>query len=160
MAYNDPKFTVVHNHVVGETPVASAYSVPATASLYKVEGRSSHFRCRDRAVVLGVTVIGASGGSSGGTVSLKIARLVLGGSESLMTAKSINASAGASFLGNVEELTCSLNPITLESFGDCVYLTAESSTLADKCANLTNIVWRYRLLPKSTADITLDAQHQ
>jgi len=89
-------------------------------------------------------------------VSLKIARLVLAGSESLMTGKSINASKGASFLGNVEQLLCSTNPITLESYGDCVYLTAESTTLADKCANLTNICWRYRLLPSAAADTTLD----
>lgn len=160
MAYNDPKYTVIHQQMLGEMLVATGYSVPATASMYACGGRTSQFRCRDRAVVLGVTVVGGSGGSAGGTVSLKIARLVAGGSESLMTAKSIMASKTASFLGNVEEITCSLNPITLESFGDCVYLTAESTTLADKCANLTNIVWRYRLLPKSTTDITHDAQHQ
>lgn len=160
MAYNDPKYNVILAHQLGETNAASGYSVAATASHYISVGRGSHFRCRDRCVVLGVTVIGASGGSVGGTVSLKIARQVAGGAESLMTAKSINASKTTSFLGNVEDLACSLNPITLESFGDVVYLTAESSTLADKCANLTNIVWRYRLLPKSSADNSHDAQLQ
>ena len=160
MAYNDPKYTVIHQHALGEMLAATGYSVPATASMYSCGGRHSVFRCRDRAVVLGVTVIGGSGGSVGGTVSLKIARLIAGGSESLMTAKSINASKTSSFLGNVEDIACSLNPITLESFGDSVYLTAESSTLADKCANLTNIVWRYRLLPMASADNTHDAQVQ
>ena len=160
MAYNDPTYTTVKEYIVGETTVASCYSVGATASHYLSAGRNAYFRSRDRCVVLGVTVIGASGGSVGGTVSLKIARLVAGGNESLMTVKSINASAGASFLGNVEEIVCSTNPITLESFGDRCYLTAESSTLADKCANLTNIIFRYRLLPKTAADVTLDNQLQ
>lgn len=160
MAYNDPMYTVVQSHQNGEMAAATSYSVPATASMYAVGGRPAAFRTRDRAVVLGVTVIGASGGSVGGTVSLKIARLVLGGAESLMTGKSINASKTTSFLGNVEEIACSLNPITLESFGDMVYLTAESSTLADKCANLTNIIWRYRLLPRTGLDNSLDEQKQ
>ncbi len=159
-AYTDPKYNVIIDRALGEMAVATAFSVPATASMYAVGGRTSQFRCRDRAVILGVTVIGASGGSVGGTVSLKIARLVAGGSESLMTGKSINASKTTSFAGNVEEINCSLNPITLESFGDCVYLTAESSTLADKCANLTNIVWRYRLLPRVSADNSHDSQLQ
>jgi hypothetical protein len=160
MAYNDPNYTVVHALPLGEMLAATAYSVPASASMYACGGRTSQFRTRDRCVVLGVTVIGGSGGSVGGTVSLKIARLIAGGSESLMTGNSINASKTSSFLGNVEDIACSLNPITLESFGDSVYLTAESSTLADKCANLTNIIWRYRLLPKSTADNSLDSQIQ
>lgn len=160
MAYNDPKYDVIHSVQLGEMISSSAFSVAGSASHYAVGGRFSYFRCRDRAVVLGVTVIGASGGSVGGTVSLKIARLVAGGSESLETAKSINASKTTSFLGNVEDLACSLNPITLESIGDAVYLTAESSTLADKCANLTNIIWRYRLLPLATTDVTHDKQHQ
>lgn len=160
MSYNDPNFTTIKDFALGEMAAATGYSVAASASHYAVGGRASYFRTRDRAVVLGVTVIGASGGSVGGTVSLKIARLIAGGSESLMTAKSINASKTSSFLGNVEDIACSLNPITLESFGDAVYLTAESSTLADKCANLTNIIWRYRLLPKSTADNSVDSQLQ
>lgn len=160
MAYTDPKYNTIQYYNLGDMAAATAYSVAGTGSHYAVGGRNSYFRCKDRAVVLGVTVIGASGGSVGGTVSLKIARLVAGGAESLMTAKSINASKTTSFLGNVEELACSANPVTVESFGDIVYLTAESSTLADKCANLTNIVWRFRLLPKTSADIEHDAQHQ
>lgn len=162
MAYNDPIYTVVQSYLLGEMLAATGYSVGGSASHYAVGGRRSDFRSRDRCVILGVTVVGASGGSVGGTVSLKIARVVSGGSESLMTAKSINASKTTSFLGNVEDLACSLNPITLESFGDVVYLTAESSTLADKCANLTNIVWRYRLLPKASgaADNSHDSQIQ
>lgn len=160
MAYTDPKYDVIQAYRLGEMIASSAYSVGATGSHYATGGRSNAFRCRDRAVVLGVTVIGASGGSVGGTVSLKIARFIAGAAESLMTAKSINASKTTSFLGNVEDLACSLNPITLESFGDQVYLTAESTTLADKCANLTNIIWRYRLLPKATADNAFDQQMQ
>jgi hypothetical protein len=160
MAYSDPKYDVILSQPLGEMLAATGYSVPATASMYACGGRTSQFRSRDRCVVLGVTVVGGSGGSVGGTVSLKIARLIAGGSESLMTAKSITASKTSSFLGNVEDLACSLNPITLESFGDSVYLTAESTTLADKCANLTNIVWRYRLLPKTTADVSHDSQQQ
>lgn len=160
MAYNDPKYDVVLQYSPGEVLAATSYSVVGTGSHYASGGRTTDFRCRDRAVVLGVTVIGSSGGSVGGTVSLKIARVIAGGNQSLMTAKSINASLTASFLGNVEDLACSLNPITLESMGDRVYLVAESSTLADKCANLTNVIWRYRLLPKATGDVTLDKQHQ
>lgn len=160
MSYTDAKYNTIHQFQLGEMLVATAYSVPASASMYACGGRTSQFRSRDRCVVLGVTVIGASGGSVGGTVSLKIARLIAGGSESLQTAKSINASKTSSFLNNVEELSCSLNPITLESFGDSVYLTAESSTLADKCANLTNIIWRYRLLPITGIDSSHDQQIQ
>lgn len=160
MAYNDPVYTVVKEFQLGEMVSSSGYSVAGTGSHYAVGGRSSAFRTRDRCVVLGVSVIGASGGSVGGTVSLKIARLIAGGSQSLMTAKSINASATTSFLGNVEEIVCSTNPITLESMGDQVYLVAECQTLADKCANLTNIIWRYRLLPKTDSDVTLDNQLQ
>lgn len=160
MSYTDPKYNTIQYFQLGEMLAATGYSVAATASMYAVGGRTSQFRCRDRCVVLGVTVVGGSGGSVGGTVSLKIARLIAGGSESLMTAKSINASKTSSFLGDVFDIACSLNPITLESFGDSVYLTAESSTLADKCANLTNIVYRFRLLPKTSADIEHDSQHQ
>lgn len=160
MAYNDPSYTVVKEFQLGQMIASSAYSVGGSGSHYAVGGRSSAFRTRDRCVILGVTVIGASGGSVGGTVSLKIARVVAGGNESLMTGKSVNASLTASFLNNVEEIVCSTNPITLESFGDQVYLTCESSTIADKCANLTNIIWRYRLLPKTAADVTLDNQLQ
>lgn len=160
MAYTDPKYDAILSYQLGEMISSSAYSVAATASMYAVGGRTSQFRCRDRCVVLGVTVVGASGGSVGGTVSLKIARLISGGSESLMTAKSINASKTTSFLGNVEELACSTNPVTLESFGDSVYLTAETPSLGDKCANLTNIIWRYRLLPRTAADVSHDSQQQ
>ena len=160
MAYNDPVYTVVKEFTLGEMISSSGYSVAGSGSHYAVGGRSSAFRTRDRCVVLGVAVIGASGGSVGGTVSLKIARLIAGGAQSLMTGKSVNASATTSFLGNVEQISCTTNPITLESFGDQVYLVAESSTLADKCANLTNIVWRYRLLPQTAADVTLDNQLQ
>ena len=157
--YNDPKYTVVHDIQLGEMAAATAYSVAGSGSHYAVGGRNAYFRTRDRAVVLGVAVIGASGGSVGGTVSLKIARLIAGGTQSLMTGKSINASKTSSFLGNVEEINCTTTPITLESFGDAVYLVAESSTLADKCANLTNIIWRYRLLSSSaTTDDTLNKQ--
>lgn len=160
MSYTDPKYNTIQTFCLGETNAASGYSVAGAGSHYISVGRSSAFRSRDRCVVLGVTVIGASGGSVGGTVSLKIARVIAGGNESLMTAKSINASATTSFLANVEDLACSLNPITLESFGDRVYLTAESSTLADKCANLTNILWRFRLLPLASADVSHDKQQQ
>lgn len=152
--YDNPRYNIIQQYALGEMAAATAYSVPATASMYAVGGRTSQFRCRDRCVILGVTVIGASGGSVGGTVSLKIARLIAGGSESLMTGKSVNASATSSFLNNVEEINCTTSPITLESFGDSVYLTAESSTLADKCANLKNIIWRYRLLPTQANDAT------
>jgi hypothetical protein len=158
MAYTDPKYDAILQYQLGEMISSSCYSVAATGSHYATGGRSSAFRCRDRAVILGVTVIGSSGGSVGGTVSLKIARFIAGGSESLVTAKSVNASKTTSFLGNVEEINCTTSPITLESFGDQVYLVAESTTLADKCANLTNIIWRYRLLPKNTADSTHDSQ--
>lgn len=158
MAYTDPKYDAILQYNLGDMLAATAYSVAATGSHYACGGRNSHFRCRDRAVILGVTVVGASGGSVGGTVTLKIARLIAGGSESLQTAKSINASKTTSFLGNVEEINCTTSPITVESFGDVVYLTAESTTLADKCANLSNIVWRYRLLPKTTTDETHDKQ--
>lgn len=158
MAYTDPKYDAILSYQLGEMLAATGYSVGGSGSHYAVGGRSSAFRCRDRAVILGVTVIGRSGGSVGGTVSLKIARIVAGGSESLLTTKSIAASKTSSFLGNVEEINCTSTPITLESFGDQVYLTAESSTLADKCANLTNIVWRYRLLPRTTADDSHDKQ--
>ena len=157
MSYSDSNYTTVKELQLGEMAAATAYSVAGSGSHYAVGGRLSYFRTRDRAVVLGVTVIGASGGSVGGTVSLKIARMIAA-TESLMTGKSVNASATSSFLGNVEDLTCSLNPITLESFGEKVYLVCESSTLADKCANLTNIIWRYRLLTKQTTDNTLDSQ--
>ena len=160
MAYNDPSYTATRDFILGEMLAATAYSVAATASHYAVGGRNSHFRVRDRCVVLGVTVIGASGGSVGGTVSLKIARVIAGAAEVLMTGKSVNASKTTSFLGNVEEINCTTNPITLESMGDCVYLTCESTTLADKCANLANIVWRYRLLPRTNTDVTLDNQAQ
>lgn len=160
MGYSDSNYTTVKEMQLGEMIASSAYSVGGSGSHYAVGGRSSYFRTRDRAVILGCAVIGASGGSVGGTVSLKIARLVSGGSQSLMTAKSINASKTTSFLGRVFDFACSLNPITLESYGDAVYLVAESSTLADKCANLTNVIWRYRLLPKQTLDNTLDSQLQ
>lgn len=160
MAYNDSNFTTVHKESAGEMLAATAYSVAGSGSGYATGGRFAAFRTRDRCVVLGVTVIGASGGSVGGTVSLKIARKVAGGNESLMTAKSINASKTTSFLGRVFDFQCSLNAITLESFGDQVYLTAESSTLADKCANLTNILWRYRLLPNLSPDNSLDSEIQ
>ena len=156
MAYDDSNFTTVHALQLGEMLPATAYSVPATASMYACGGRTSAFRSRDRCVVLGVTIIGASGGSVGGTVTLKIARFVAGAAQSLMTAKRINASKTTSFLGRVFDFQCSLNPITLESMGDQAYLVAESSTLADKCANLSNIIWRYRLLPNLTADNSLD----
>lgn len=160
--YDNPRYNVILSHSEGQTTTAVAWSVPATASMYATTGRTSVFRVRDRCVILGVSVVGASGGSVGGTVSLKIARLVLGGAESLMTGKSIMASLTSSFLGNLEHIDCSLNPITLESFGDVVYLTAESSTLADKCANLSNITWRYRLLPPASGalDISHDTQQQ
>lgn len=160
MAYSDPSYNVIQNLTEGETNAASAWSVGGSGSHYASSGRNAYFRCRDRAVVLGVTVIGASGGSVGGTVTLKIARKVAGGSESLQTGLSITASKTSSFLGKITDFQCSANPVTVESFGDIVYLTAESSTLSDKCANLTNIVWRYRLLPLTSADVSHDKQQQ
>lgn len=137
MQFDHPNFLVIR-----ERALAGTISTAAVTSAYI----GSTLKVRDKCVVLGATVIVGSGGSAAGTQTLAIALVAAGGTIlSTKQALSLTSSAGASAADDVHDISMT-TPFTLASIGDAAVITGNAASL-DKCVVLSDIIWRYRILP-------------
>lgn len=134
--YSHPNFLIVREaHKAGTISAGTSGSEMAGSTL----------RTYTKSLVVGVTIIGASGGSVGGSVSIGVCR-VLAGTRSCMQTEVVTYDKGASALNTVTHISLT-EGFTVTSAGDHAVLTETSATLADKCIVLKDVIWRYRILP-------------
>ena len=138
------------NHVVIRDKHITAAGISATAVQSGYIG--STLRTRNKAVVVGCAFRVGSGGSAAGTNSIAIARILAGGSKSSWQVSTIAMSAGASAAGDVYDISL-VSAMTIASLGDCALLRPNAASI-DKVAVLTDIVWRYRILPGGDDELT------
>jgi hypothetical protein len=112
---------------------------------------NSTLKVYSKALVLGCTVLVASGASVGGAVTLGISR---GGSSAQVF--SIVVSATTSCAGDVHDLSLTTG-LTLTSISEFVTVDLETAlTLADRGLVLQDIIWRYRMLPQDIPECAND----
>ena len=134
--YDHPNFLVVRDAYLAGTISASASGTDFIGSTLRTYTKS---------LILGVTIIGASGGSVGGSVSIGVCRNV-SGTRSLMQTEIVTYDKGASALNTVTNISLT-SGFTLSSAGSYAVLIETSATLADKSIVLKDVIWRYRILP-------------
>ena len=134
--YDHPNYLVVR-----EKHVTGALSCTAVNSGYV----GSTLRTRDKSIVIGCAARVASGGSAAGSISLSVARLGALGTASIWKTQTAASSAGASAAGDIYDISLA-SALTLESMGMAAHLSGNAASL-DKVPVLSDIVWRYRILP-------------
>lgn len=134
--YDHPNFLVVR-----ERHLSGAISAAGLESAYV----GSSLKVAQKAIVLGVTLRVGSGGSAAGTNSIKISRVGLSGTQSTFQVATTPMSAGASAAGDVIDISLT-SALTLSSLGEAAAVAGVAASL-DKVAVLSDVVWRYRLLP-------------
>ena len=139
------------NHVVIRDKHVTAAGISAGAVQSGYIG--STLRTRNKAVVVGCAFRVGSGGSAAGSNSIAIARVLAGGSKSSWQVLTIAMSAGASAAGDCYDISL-VSAMTIASLGDCALLRPNAASL-DKVAVLTDIVWRYRILPGGDDEVTV-----
>lgn len=98
--------------------------------------------------VLGATVVIGSGASVGSATpkTLGIGRLGAAGTMSSFQKFTVTISATSSAAGQVFDLSLS-TPATVPSTGESVIVYGSSATIADHGCVLSDVIWRYRILP-------------
>lgn len=140
--YSHPNFLVIHQSHRLRPDTASGFSVPSVNTVYV----GSTLRCFTKAVVTGVTFRVASGGSASGTNSFSVVLMDTGGTVlSARNVTTVAVSAGASAIGDVIDISLT-DALTLTSMGQSAGLRTNAASL-DKAAVLSDIIWRFRLLP-------------
>lgn len=134
--YDHPNFLVIR-----ERALSGAISTAGLGSAYV----GSSLKVAQKAIVLGVTLRVGSGGSAAGTNSIKISRVGEQGTQSTFQVATTPMSAGASAAGDVIDISLT-SLLTLNSLGEAAAVANVAASL-DKCAVLSDVVWRYRLLP-------------
>lgn len=135
--FDHPNFLVIRERVL-----SAAISTAAVTSCYV----GSTLKIRDKCVVLGATMRVGSGGSAAGTQTLAICKIAsLGTILSTKQVLSLTSSAGASALNDVYEISMT-TPFTLASIGEMAAISGNAASV-DKCVVLSDVIWRYRLLP-------------
>lgn len=136
--YDHPAFMVIHQKKTNSNnEIANSASAVGTSFI------NSTLNVYSKALVLGCTMVVASGGSVGGAVTLGISR---GGSSAEKFLVTI--SAGASALDQVIDMSLATG-LTLLSITEFVTIDAETAlTLADRGAVFKDFIWRYRMLPQ------------
>ena len=134
--YDHPNFLVIRDkHLSGAISAAGLGSAYVGSSL----------KVYTKALILGCTVRVGSGGSAAGTNSLKVARIGEAGTISNMQVSTITTSAGASAAGDVWDISLTAG-FTVHSLGEAAAVVGVAASL-DKVFVLSDVVWRYRLLP-------------
>ena len=145
-SYDHPQYTVIREkHLTGA--ISCAGGVP-TAFV------SSTMRASMKAVITGCSFRVGSGGSAAGTNSISIARIGAGG-VSVWQTLTVNMSAGASGASagrNTFDISL-VSAMTIASIGEGAILQGQAASL-DKVAVLSDIVWRYRILPGGDSDLS------
>lgn len=143
MNYDNPTYLVLRE-CLKEPHAGAITAAAATGGLV-----GSTFRTHAKCVVFGVSAICSAAGS-GGTGKLVIARMQgVGGTVSLTTYTLSNATLAAN---STTSMTFTA-PLTLASIGDCVLIHGSASAATD-IAELGSVVWRYRLLPDPSDNLT------
>lgn len=137
MQFDHPNFLIIR-----ERQLAGTISTAAATSAYI----GSSLKVRDKCVILGATVRVGSGGSAAGTQTLAIAKIDTGGTIlSTYQKLSLTSSAGASAAGDVYDISMT-TPFTVSSIGEAAAITGNAASL-DKIVVLSDVIWRYRILP-------------
>ncbi len=141
MHYDNPNFLVIRQQ-------AAAGALSATAASTAFVGTT--LRVYTKAAVLGVTIVMGSGASVGGNNTLAICRIVgTGTTASIFQAQTCTISKTTSAAGEVFDISLT-TPMTLGSIGDKAVVAAGAATLADVGGVISDVIWRYRILPKLT----------
>lgn len=143
MHYDNPNFLVVRTREMVGAFSASALSTAFAGTTLKV-----YTKC----AVLGVTFITASGGSVGGVNTIAVARIDASGTASIFQKQSCTIQKTTSAAGDVFDISLT-TPMTLSSIKEMAALAVGGVTLADLGGVLSDVIWRYRLLPKATEKI-------
>lgn len=139
-AYDHPNFLIIRERQLGRDDMGiSSGSVGQAYS-------GSTLRTYQKAEVIGVTIVLASGGSAQGSNSLKVQRNALTNWQVL----TYQASADASAAGDVVDISLT-SPMTLTSVGDFACLEGNAASL-DKVNVIRHVIWRYRILPHELTD--------
>ena len=141
-SYDHPQYTILREkHITGA--LSCATGVP-TAFV------GSTMRSSQKAVILGASYRIQSGGSAAGSNTIAICRTLAGGGVTVWRAQTITVSIGASAAGDVYDISL-VSALTIASMGECAILQGQAASL-DKVPVLSDIVWRYRILPSQSAD--------
>lgn len=130
--YDHPEFTVVR-----EVALSGNISCAAATSAFV----GSSLKVRTKAIVLGCTFRVGSAGSATGSNSFKIARIDTSGTISNMQVLTLTAPVA----GQVIDISMT-SGFTVTSMGEAAALVGNAAS-ADKIPVLSDIIWRYRLLP-------------
>lgn len=134
--YNHPNFLVIRDR-----QLSGAISAAGVGSAYV----GSSLKVFTKAVVTGVAFRVGSGGSAAGTNSMRISRVGTGGTLSTWQTYTMACSAGASAAGDVHDVSLA-SAMTIHSLGEAAALAGVAASL-DKVAVLSDVVWKYRILP-------------
>ena len=136
LKYDHPNFLIIR-----ERQLTGAISAAGVASAYI----GSSLKVFTKPVVTGVSFRVGSGGSAAGTNSMKVSRVGTGGTQSTWQTYTMACSAGASAAGEVHDVSLA-SGMTIHSLGEAAALSGVAASL-DKVAVLSDVVWRYRILP-------------
>jgi hypothetical protein len=143
MNYDNPTYLVLRE-ALKEPHAGAITAAAATGGLV-----GSTFRSFAKCVVFGVAAICSAAGS-GGTGKIVVARLQgVGNTVSLTTYTLSNATLAA----NAQTSMVFTAPITLASYGDAILLHGSASAATD-IAELGAVIWRYRLLPDASDNLS------
>jgi hypothetical protein len=143
-----PKYDHPNHVVIREKHVTGALSCTAVASGYI----GSTLRTRNKSVIVGCAFRVQSGGSAAGSNSFKVNRINAAGTTSTWQVLTTASSAGASAAGDVYDISLA-SALTVHSIGEGVELSGNAASL-DKVAVLSDVIWRYRVLPGGDDEVT------
>ena len=144
--YNHPNYLVVKETHLQSDPAGTHISCPSINTNYI----GSTLRTYTKSLVVGCTVVVQSGGSAAGTNSLKVMRSGVDHTQSAIQVLTITGSAGASAAGDIWDISLTTG-FTLASIGDYAVLEGVAAS-NDKLVVLSDVIWRYRILPFALDD--------
>lgn len=142
--YDHPNHVVIRDkHVTGALSVATAVDSAFVGTT---------LRSRNKAVIVGVAFRVGSGGSAAGSNSFKVTRINTAGTVSTWQVLTQLISAGASALGETYDISL-VSAMTVHSLAEGAVLVGQAASL-DKIPVLSDVVWRYRILPGGDDEVT------
>lgn len=142
--YDHPNHVVIRDkHVTGALSVATAVDSAFVGTT---------LRSRNKAVIVGVAFRVGSGGSAAGSNSFKVTRINTAGTVSTWQVLTQLISAGASAAGETYDISL-VSGLTVHSLAEGAVLVGQAASL-DKIPVLSDVVWRYRILPGGDDGIT------
>src|SRR5689334_22243821 len=142
--YDHPNHVVIRDkHVTGALSVATAVDSAFVGTT---------LRQRNKAVIVGVAFRIGSGGSAAGSNSFKVTRINTAGTVSTWQVLTQLISAGASAAGETYDISL-VSALTVASLAEGAVLVGQAASL-DKIPVLSDVVWRYRILPGGDDEVT------